>query len=104
MDGESTGGTIPEGSSITIYEEPQNGYRLAGLECDAGPGIVITNFDGGFSILCEDASDGDATCIIRNLPLISAIPTLGEWGMIAAAAGLGLIGVFFVVRRRMAAV
>ncbi len=27
------------------------------------------------------------------------IPTLSEWGMIAAAAGLGLIGVFFAVRR-----
>ena len=30
------------------------------------------------------------------------IPTLSEWGMIAAAAGLGLIGMFFAVRRRMA--
>jgi hypothetical protein len=28
------------------------------------------------------------------------IPTLSEWGMIAAAAGLGMIGVFFAVRRR----
>lgn len=27
------------------------------------------------------------------------IPTLSEWGMIAAAAGLGLIGVFFAARR-----
>lgn len=30
------------------------------------------------------------------------IPTLSEWGMIAAAAGLGLVGVFFVVRKRKA--
>jgi hypothetical protein len=28
------------------------------------------------------------------------IPTLSEWGMIAAAAGLGLVGVFFALRRR----
>lgn len=34
------------------------------------------------------------TAVERN------IPTLGEWGMIAAAAGLGLIGVFFAVKRR----
>jgi hypothetical protein len=27
------------------------------------------------------------------------IPTLSEWGMIAAAAGLGLIGVFFAIKR-----
>jgi hypothetical protein len=32
----------------------------------------------------------------------ASIPTLSEWGMIAAAAGLGLIGVFFGVRRRKA--
>ncbi len=28
------------------------------------------------------------------------IPALSEWGMIAAAAGLGLVGVFFAVRRK----
>lgn len=28
------------------------------------------------------------------------IPTLSEWGMIAAAAGLGLAGLFFAVRRK----
>ncbi len=32
----------------------------------------------------------------------SNVPTLSEWGMISAAAGLGLIGVFFALRRRMA--
>lgn len=30
------------------------------------------------------------------------VPTLGEWGMISAVVGLGLIGVFFAVRRRKA--
>jgi len=33
-------------------------------------------------------------------PETNAIPTLSEWGMIAAAAGMGLVGVFFAVRRR----
>jgi len=28
------------------------------------------------------------------------VPTLSEWGMVAAAAGLMLVGVFFAVRRR----
>ena len=32
------------------------------------------------------------------------IPTLSEWGLITAAAGLGLVGVFFVIRRRKAIV
>jgi hypothetical protein len=33
----------------------------------------------------------------------SNIPTLSEWGMISAVIGLGLIGVFFAVRRKRAA-
>ncbi len=32
----------------------------------------------------------------------NVIPTLSEWGMIAAAAGLGLVGVFFAIRRKRA--
>jgi hypothetical protein len=36
------------------------------------------------------------TSIARN------IPTLSEWGMIAAAVGLGLVGVLFVFRKRKA--
>ena len=31
---------------------------------------------------------------------LTNVPTLSEWGMIAAAAGLMLVGVFFVVRRK----
>ncbi len=33
---------------------------------------------------------------------LSPVPTLSEWGMIAAAAGLMLVGVFFAVRKRIA--
>ena len=38
------------------------------------------------------------------IPNPNPIPTLSEWGMIAAAAGLMLVGVFFAARRRKAAV
>ena len=31
------------------------------------------------------------------------IPTLSEWGMITAAAGLGIIGIFFAIRRKRTA-
>ena len=33
---------------------------------------------------------------------VNPIPTLSEWGMIAAAGVLGMIGLYFVVRRRKA--
>lgn len=35
-----------------------------------------------------------------SLPTTRPIPTLSEWGMISAAAGLMLVGVFFAVRKR----
>lgn len=41
---------------------------------------------------------------IGQVPTAASIPTLSEWGMIAAAAGLMLVGVFFVAKRRRAAV
>ena len=45
---------------------------------------------------------GPAFCQLDNVIVdpSNPIPTLSEWGMIAAAAGLGLIGVFFALRRR----
>ena len=98
--GESTGGTIPQGESVTITEAPQDGYRFAGINCDAGPGFVVTEIENGFTLTCTDASDGNANCVVSNVPIVSPVPTLSEWGMISAAAGLGLIGVFFAVRRR----
>ena len=101
-DGETTGGPLPQGLSVTIFEAPQNGYRLGGLECESGSGIVITNFDGGFNIECVDESDGNASCIVRNVPIVSPIPTLSEWGIIAMAGALGAIGLYIAIRRRMA--
>lgn len=37
---------------------------------------------------------------VRFGQLSSNIPTLSEWGMIAAFVGLGLVGVYFAVRKR----
>jgi hypothetical protein len=42
-----------------------------------------------------------AVCDVGAFELLQHnIPTLNEWGMIAAAAGLGLVGVFFALRKR----
>ena len=42
----------------------------------------------------------EVTCLTAGS---HAIPALSEWGMIAAAAGLMMVGVFFAVKRRKAA-
>lgn len=42
-----------------------------------------------------------AVCDVGAFELVQHnIPTLNEWGMMAAAAGLGFIGVFFALRKR----
>lgn len=55
---------------------------------------------GGWNDLpCVEARN----CIVEyeeSLVQVSPIPTLSEWGMIAAAAGFALIGMFYAIRRR----
>ena len=101
-DGQSDTGFTPVGATAVITEEPQDGYVFAGIVCDAGTGVVINEIPGGFTIDCLSTVQGTASCVVTNIRIVRPVPTLSEWGMIAAAAGLGLIGVFFALRRRMA--
>ncbi len=103
VDGQSTGGTIPEGIVVAVSEEPQAGWIFGGIVCDAGPGIVIVNNNQGFTIQCVNAIEGEAVCTIVNVLESRPIPTLSDWGMISATVGLGFIGVFFTLRKRRAA-
>ena len=60
---------------------------------------------GGWNdFVCSTVSD---FCIVEYEATrrdVSAIPTLSEWGMIAAAAGFALVGMFYAIRRRRASV
>ncbi len=88
-------------------------------------GVLIVNGLVGYQVgigkgeFCEIAADGIgdefidlselqfelcSQSLIRRCKLNSTpIPALSEWGMIAAVAGLGLVGIFFAVRRKRAA-
>lgn len=46
-------------------------------------------------------SAADAFAGKMPLPLVD-VPTLSEWGLIATAVGLGMIGLFFAIKRRKA--
>ena len=94
-------GFVEEGTSHRITEAPQNGWVFGGIECELGGGLNITEIEGGWIEECVNPKL-DTFCVITNVRVPANIPTLSEWGMIAAAAGLGLIGVFFAVRRRRA--
>lgn len=103
-DGGSAGSFFENGDFVIITEKPQNGYKFGGIECESEPGIIVTQIPNGWTIECVDENQGAAVCDVFNDPFSNPIPTLSQWGMIAAAAGLGLVGVFFAVRRRKAAV
>jgi DNA-binding beta-propeller fold protein YncE len=55
---------------------------------------MVNTFNGPFP-----GTVGPFILTLPQLPTAS-IPTLSEWGMIAAAAGLGIVGLFFVARRK----
>lgn len=94
-----TGAGLETGESNEIIEEPFEGWELADINCEGDPGITVTLIENGVSAHCE--SQGFTTCTFTNLR-VPAVPTLSEWGMIAAAGGLALVGVFFALRRRKA--
>ena len=99
-DGDATGGGF--GPAITIVELPTPGWHLDNVVCET-EGLTITDIPGGVLVECTGPNGGSGSCTFINLPgTASNIPTLSEWGMIAAAVGLGLVGVFFAVRRRKA--
>ena len=100
VDGESTGGPIPEGVTVVITEEHQEGWIFGGIECEGGDGLVVTNNDNGFTLECVDSQIGNKTCVIRNVRAVNAIPTISEWGLIVTAGGFGLIGLFYAIKRK----
>jgi len=61
----------------------------------------VTEIEDGFTFDCLNPQPEivQSECTFVNERTAANIPTLSEWGMIAAAAGLGLVGVFFAVKR-----
>lgn len=101
--GTSTNEFLVVGESVVVSEIPLEGWELIDVECeDGGPGLNVF-VDDENRVVADCLSQGFAACTFTNRAL-SNIPTLSEWGMIAAAAGLVMVGVFFAVRRRRAAV
>jgi hypothetical protein len=95
--GRCTGRGLEPGQGAEIIEDPFEGWQLADIECDTEPGVVTTFTENSVSVLC--VSQGFIECTFTNVR-VPAIPTLSEWGMIAAAGGLIFIGVYFAVRRK----
>lgn len=97
--------------TVTITENVPPGWELASIECtegttDCGSGVfepcLTATVDGNsVTFFCED--NDTASCVFTNVRTLGQIPTLSEWGLIAMAGIMGLVGLFIVMRRRKAA-
>ncbi|MEW6144571.1 MAG: IPTL-CTERM sorting domain-containing protein [Thermodesulfobacteriota bacterium] len=96
-DGQSDGGGFS--STVVVTELPLEGWELVDIDCESIGGILFEITDNGFTAECVGIGEG--FCVFFNVQTRN-IPTLSEWGMIAAAGGLMLVGVWFAVRRRKA--
>lgn len=88
------------GQEADIIEQNTPGWGLTDVDCDPISGFSITSIPGGIATEC--IAPGETTCTFVNSQGPTNIPTLSEWGMIAATGGLGLIGLFYAVRRKRA--
>jgi hypothetical protein len=88
------------GQSAVISEIVPDGWALTDIECITDGGATATWDVNANEVFVECLTVGTVNCVFTNVPVNRNIPTLSEWGMIAAAAGLALVGVFFVIRRR----
>ena len=90
-------------SSAILIELPLEGWNLEDISC-TGEGLGF-NFDteNAVQLLCL-VPGSTGFCTFTNVGGSGSrnIPTLSEWGMISAAVGLVLVGVYFVLRRRKA--
>lgn len=88
-----------QGETDIISEIVPEGWELIDVTCETeGTGFDVV-VDGNKIVTAHCVTEGFSLCTFTNRGP-SNVPTLSEWGMIAAAAGLAMIGVFFAVRRR----
>lgn len=95
--------SISFNSIVDVTEEPTVGWPLQDVVCDDVPGFSVAVIRDGISANCSPESGfAEITCTFVNGVPERNIPTLSEWGIIAAAAGLGFIGFFFMLRHKRA--
>lgn len=92
-------------TQATITEEPTEGWPLADINCSDDEGVPVVFIRDGIEVTC-DPVDGFAsrTCTFVNGIRIPErnIPTLSEWGMIALAGLIGIVGFIVMSKRKVA--
>ena len=83
-----------------VVEFPPTGWHFDRIECEPGGGIEIISLSTGWFQDCFDPGS-PTVCTVYNVTSAS-IPTLSEWGMMAAAAGFLILGASYAIRKRKA--
>lgn len=92
---------VQQFGSAQITQFPRGRYSLESVECE-GTGIQFVEIENGILVSCDEARPELTTCTFVNRIGSLNVPTMSEWSMIRVAAALGLIGVFYAVRKRKA--
>lgn len=100
IDGQTAPGNVEENFPVTIVEELPNGWVLESVDCETAESVQVEEIENGIRLTCLQATEELSSCTFNNILLEARpIPTLSQWGMIAAVVGLGLIGLVAVRRR-----
>ncbi len=93
---------VEPGSEASLVQLQRSFWTLESVDCEGeGGGLAFLPIENGVNISClEPLATG--TCTFLNQSASVNVPTMSEWGMIGVAGALGLIGVFYAVRRRKA--
>lgn len=103
------GGELAEGASfelvpliVRVTSEDGNGYSVQNIPGSIGCGIVSMGLGEGVPLTAQEAAVCRGSLIRRcGLNRVTPIPSMSEWGMIATAAGLGIIGLLITARRKI---
>ena len=105
------GGELAEGVTFDltslvarIASDDGDAYSVQIIPDSTGCGITSMGQAEGIKITAQEA-EVCRTGLIRRcgLNLVTPIPSISEWGMIATAVGLGIIGLLVTARRKKAA-
>jgi hypothetical protein len=96
-DGESFAG--PFVSTVTVTALPLPGWRLADIDCEGDDGILFDITDNSFTAECDTGDFSTGACTFFYERAVANIPTLSEWGLIAMAGLMGIVG-FMIIRRK----
>ena len=94
-----------ETAGVTLKEDVPPGWALVDISCQGEPGFSFNILDDDTvvaSCLVLGNAPPSGSCTFRNVRVASAVPTISQWGMVAFAGILGIIGLV-VYRRRLIA-